>query len=76
MSQIPSFYLIRNVQKKELSDGGCSGGVYTAIWDWCEDELDMDVRSRAPQTEDALDCVAGWSTGSRAAGGTATAESP
>ena len=39
MSQIPSFYLIRNVQKKELSDGGCSGGVYTAIWDWCEDEL-------------------------------------
>ena len=57
MSQIPSFYLIRNVQKKELSDGGCSGGVYTAIWDWCEDELDMDVRSSAPQTEDALDCV-------------------
>ena len=40
MSQIPSFYLIRNVQKKELSDGGCSGGVYTAIWDWCEDELE------------------------------------
>ena len=57
MSQIPSFYLIRNVQKKELSDGGCSGGVYTAIWDWCESELDLNVRVPAPQTEDTLDCA-------------------
>ena len=48
MSQIPSFYLIRNVQKKELSDGGCSGGVYTAIWDWCEDELDELATQIAP----------------------------
>ena len=28
-----------------------------AIWDWCEYELDLDVRFPAPQTEDTLDCV-------------------
>ena len=28
-----------------------------AIWDWCEYELDLDVRFPAPQTEDTLDCA-------------------
>ena len=57
MSQIAAFYLIKNNQRHELPDGGCSGEVYTAIWDWCEYELDIDVRFCAPQTEDTLDCV-------------------
>ena len=57
MSQIASFYLIKNNQRKELSDGNCSGAVYMAIWDWCEYELDLDVRFPASQTEDTLDCV-------------------
>ena len=57
MSQIASFYLIKNNQRKELSDGNCSGTVYMAIWDWCEYELDLDVRFPAPQTEDTLDCA-------------------
>ena len=56
MSQIASFYLIKNNQRQELSDGDCSGAVYMAIWDWCESELDLDVRFPAPQTEDTLDC--------------------
>ena len=42
---------------QELSVGDCSGAVYMAIWDWCEYELDLDVRFPAPQTEDTLDCV-------------------
>lgn len=57
MSQIASFYLIKDGQRQELSDGNCSGEVYMAIWDWCDVELDMDVRFQAPQTEDTLDCV-------------------
>ena len=57
MSQIASFYLIKNNQRQELSDGDCSGAVYMAIWDWCESELDLDVRFSAPQTEDTLDCA-------------------
>ena len=28
-----------------------------SIWDWCEYELDLDVRFPAPQTEDTLDCA-------------------
>ena len=40
-----------------MSDGDCSGAVYMAIWDWCESELDLDVRFPAPQTEDTLDCA-------------------
>ena len=28
-----------------------------AIWDWCESELDLDVRFPAPQTENTLDCA-------------------
>ena len=59
MSQIASFYLIKNNQRQELSDGDCSGAVYMAIWDWCESELDLDVRFPAPQTEDTLDCRKG-----------------
>ena len=34
-----------------------SGAVYMAIWDWCESELDLDVRFPAPQKEDTLDCA-------------------
>ena len=57
MSQIASFYLLKDGQRQELSNGDCSGAVYTAIWDWCEYELDLDVRFPAPQTEDTLDCA-------------------
>lgn len=57
MSQIASFYLIQNGQRQEMLNGGCSGTVYMAIWDWCESELDLDVRFPAPQTEDTLDCA-------------------
>ena len=57
MSQIASFYLIKEGWRQELSDGGCSGAVYMAIWDWCECELDLDVRFPAPQTENTLDCA-------------------
>ena len=57
MSQIASFYLLKDGQRQELSDGNCSGAVYMAIWDWCESELDLDVRFPAPQTEDTLDCA-------------------
>ena len=57
MSQIASFYLLKDGQRQKLSNGGCSGAVYIAIWDWCESELDLDVRFPAPQTEDTLDCA-------------------
>ena len=57
MSQIASFYLLKDGRRRELPNGGCSGAVYMAIWDWCESELDLDVRFPAPQTEDALDCA-------------------
>ncbi len=57
MSQIASFYLLKNDQRQELSNGNCSGEVYMAIWDWCERELDLDVRFPAPQTADTLDGV-------------------
>lgn len=57
MSQIASFYLLKDGQRQELSDGNCSGTVYMAIWDWCECELGIDVRFFAPQREDTLDCV-------------------
>ena len=52
MSQIASFYLLKDGQRQELSNGDCSGVVYMAIW-----ELDLDVRFPAPQTEDTLDCA-------------------
>ena len=55
MSQIASFYLLKDGQRQELSGGDCSGAVYMTIWDWCESELDLDVRFPAPQTEDTLD---------------------
>ena len=57
MSYIASFYLLKNGQRQELSDGGCSGAVYMAVWDWCESELDLDVRFPAHQAEETLDCV-------------------
>ncbi len=57
MSQIASFYLLKDGQRQELSGGDCSGTVYMAIWDWCESELDLDVRFPAPQAEDTLDCA-------------------
>ena len=55
MSQIAFFYLLKDGQRQELSGGDCSGVVYMDIWDWCESELDLDVRFPAPQTEDTLD---------------------
>ena len=57
MSQIASFYLLKDGQRQELSNGDCSGAVYMAIWDWCESELDLDVRFPAPQTGNTLDCA-------------------
>ena len=39
MSQIASFYLLKDGKRRELSDGGCSGAVYMAIWDWCRATL-------------------------------------
>ena len=57
MSQIASFYLLKGDRRQELSNGDCSGAVYMAIWDWCESELDLDVRFPAPQAEDTLDCA-------------------
>ena len=57
MSQIASFYLIKDNWRQELSNGNCSGEVYMAIWDYCEEELDIDGRYHAPQTEETLDCV-------------------
>lgn len=33
MSQIANFYLVKDEQKKELMDGGCSAEIYMAIWD-------------------------------------------
>ena len=52
MSQIASFYLLKDGRRQELSNGDCSGAVYMAIWDWC-----LDVCFPAPQTEDTLDCA-------------------
>ena len=57
MSQTASFYLLKEGRRQELSNGGCFGAVYMAIWDWCESKLDLDVRFPAPQTEDTLDCA-------------------
>ena len=57
MSQIASFYLLKDGRRQELSNGDCSGAGYMAIWDWCGSVLDMDVRFPAPQTEDTLDCA-------------------
>ena len=63
MSQIASFYLLKDGQRQELSNGDCSGEVYMAIWDWCESELDLDVRFPAPPD--------GGHSGLRSAGGRA-----
>ncbi len=63
MSQIASFYLLKDGRRQELSNGDCSGAVYMAIWDWCESELDLDVRF--PRSPD------GGHPGLRSAGGRA-----
>lgn len=39
MSQIASFYLLKDGRRQELSDGGRPGAVYMAIWDWCRATL-------------------------------------
>ena len=57
MSQIASFYFLKDGQRQELSNGGCSGAVYMAIWDWCESELDLDFRFPAPYSEETLACA-------------------
>ncbi len=57
MSQIAVFYLIKTNLRQELSDGNCSGNVYMAIWDWCESELDIDIRRNASQFEETADCA-------------------
>lgn len=46
VSQIASFYLLKDGQRQELSNGDCSGVVYMAIWDWCDNELDIDVNMK------------------------------
>ena len=77
MSQIASFYLLKDGQRQELSNGDCSGAVYMAIWDWCESELDLDVRFPAPQTENTLDCaLLEGELASERAGNSAGAEPP
>ena len=57
MSQIASFYLLKDGKRQKLPNGDCSGAVSMAIWDWCESELELDVRFPAPQAEDTLDCA-------------------
>ena len=57
MSKIASFYLVTDGQKKEISDGDCSGDGYMVIWDYCEGELDIDCRINAPISDETLDCV-------------------
>lgn len=57
MSYIGSFYLINGNRSAELPDGGCSGEVYTALWDYCEENFDIDCRMNAPQNDGIADCV-------------------
>ena len=57
MSQIASFYLLQDGQRQELPDGGRPAVVYMAIWNWCESELELDVRFPSPQTVGTLDCA-------------------
>lgn len=58
MSQIAVFFL-RDAQggQEELTDGGCSGALYTVIWSYIEEELDTLCRTQPPENEEALDCV-------------------
>ena len=48
MSQIASFYLLKDGHRQELSNGDCSDVVYMAIRDCCESELNLDARFPAP----------------------------
>lgn len=57
MSYIASFYLINGSRTTRLPDGGCSGEIYTAVWDYCDENFDVDCRVNAPQNEEVLDCV-------------------
>lgn len=42
MSQIASFYLLKDGQQQELPNGNCSGEVYMAIWDYCEGKFNIE----------------------------------
>lgn len=44
MSQIASFYLLKDGRRQELSNGDCSGAVYMAIWNWCRATLPCCMR--------------------------------
>ena len=44
MSQIAPFYLIKNNQRQELSDGDCSGAVYMTTVSYTH----LDVYKRQP----------------------------
>ena len=57
MSQIASFYLLKDGQRQELSNGDCSGAVYMAIWDWCDCALlegELASERLAPLPEQSL----------------------
>lgn len=57
MSQIASFYLLKDGKKQELPNGDCSGAVYMAIWDYCEEELAIDGRFNAIKDDSVMDCL-------------------
>ena len=63
MSQIASFYLLKDGQRQKLSNGDCSGVVYMAIWDWGEGELASKLLA-ALREQDLLELAAeiapGW----------------
>ena len=55
MSQIASFYLLKDGRRQELSNGDCSGAVYMAIWDcvranWIWMSVFLLPRRRTPWT--------------------------
>lgn len=57
MSQIAIFTLDDgHGHREELSDGGCSGALYTIIWETFE-EMGVDCRAQAALDCMALDCV-------------------
>lgn len=57
MSQIAVFTLDDGQgHREELSDGGCSGALYTIIWETFE-EMGVDCRMQAALDCGALDCV-------------------
>ena len=57
MSQIAIFTLEDSQgHREELTDGGCSGALYTIIWETFE-EMGVDCRMQAALDCTALDCV-------------------